>query len=606
MLSKIELRNNNQEQISYYIHIPPKAVVRSAIAYLHGLMSDLSWFQLPAKLPVDTAVIYIRRQPKNHTDNFMEWYENYRLCLDDFIKNYQPEHLHLVANCFGTLPALLWITKDPETFTTVTLSNPVLKQKKNFSKKEIQEIFFNYLLKKKNFRRIYLKTRHFSRIPTVMEFIENTDDTTFEFSDSFFLQVLKLRKWLNKNLIDIGIPVHTIFAYEDEVVDIAAKPKGFWKRVKPSKTTYFHADHFIELQPQKEEFWEEVTGFQKKYECSLAKTNPDHVNTILVTGATGFLGQHICRELANLDFKVVALARDFSKAKEILNEFENIEIREGDLNNLSSLENAMNNIDVVIHSAGLVSDWGNPETFRKSNVEGTKNLLLIAHSKGIKQFVSISSLGIFGDADQDKIDENNQLLYTTDNYSNSKIGQEFFVKKYCLHNKIPFTIIRPGFIYGEGDNNFFPKLIANIEKKKMKFVGSGDNHLNTVYVGNVTSLITRVIGNPVACNQSYNLSDREQVSVRKFINDITLQLNLPRVEKSVSLKTALAITAIFETLYTTLKIKKAPPFTRKKITFMARDRRINSEKAYCLIGGGYISYQEGIERTLNDLKEHGN
>lgn len=574
------------------------------MVYLHGLMSDFSWFRLPDKFADDTAIVYIQRQPKNDTNDFMEWYRNYKLCLDDFIKQYQPANLHLVANCFGTLPALFWITKNPETFTTITLSNPIFKQKYNFGKKDILKILLNNFLKRKNFRRIYLKTRHFSRIPSVISFIENTYDTTFEFSDSFFMQVLKLRKWLKNNLIDIGLPVHTVYSYEDEIVDMSATPKGFWKRVKPSKTTYFQTDHFVELQPQSEEFWEEVIKFQKKYESSLISVSSSEAKTILVTGATGFLGQHICQSLSGLGFKVIALARDQFKASEMFHDMENVEIKIGDLNDLPSVEMALENIDVVIHSAGLVSDWGQMKTFRESNVESTKGLLMIAHSKGIKQFVLVGSLGVFGDEDQNNLNEDSQLKYTTDCYSNSKIEQELFVKKYCSQNKIPFTIVRPGFIYGEGDNNFFPKMISNLKKGKLKFIGQGMNHLNTVYVGNVASLVSKVIGNSSAFYQSYNLTDKDQVNVKKLVNDITGKLELPSVHKMVSLRNALTITYVFEHLFRFLKIRKAPPFTRKKITFMARNRKINSEKAYSIIGEDHISYQEGINKTLNHIISH--
>ena len=604
MFRRIELLNDKKELICYYSLVPENNQINTAMVYLHGLMSDFSWFRLPPDLPNHIAVVYIQRQPKNHTHDFMEWFENYKLCLNDFCSQYNPAHVHLVANCFGTLPALLWITKKPETFTTLTLCNPIFRQKYNFSKKEILAILFNNLRHKKNYRRTYLKVRHFSRIPAVMNFIENADDTTFEFSDAFFMQVLKLRKWLKKNLIDIGIPVHTIFSYEDEVVDMTAHPSGFWKRVRPTKTSYFHTDHFIELQPQNREFWEEVTTFQRKYENKVKDS--EEVKPVLVTGSTGFLGQHICKALSTSNYKVVALARDIDKAQAIFKGQEDIEIRKGDLNDTDSLEKALNNVDVIIHSAGIVSDWGEMKTFRKSNVEGTKNLLIIAHSKGLKQFVLVGSLGVLGDEDQDNLNEDSQLKYTTDYYSNSKIEQEFFVRKYCSHNRIPFTIVRPGFIYGEGDNNFFPKIISNLKKGKLKFIGPGSNHLNTVYVGNVATLVSRVTGNSSAFYQSYNLTDKNQIDVNRLVMDITEGLNLPIINKQVSLKTALAITYVFENLFRLLKIRKAPPFTRKKITFMARDRKINSEKAYKIIGEDYIPYPEGISLTLNHLINYAN
>lgn len=602
MFKKIELKNNGNANLCYYRLVPQDKCVESTMVYLHGLMSDYSWFKIPHGLPDKTAIVYIQRQPKNDSSSFLSWHDHYRRCLDDFRAAFDTPHLHLVANCFGCLPALLWVTREPETFTTLTLCNPIISQKKNFNKNEILKIFYNNLIGRKNFRRIFIKPRDFSRIPGVIRFIENAGDTTYEFSDSFFLQVLKLRRWLDRHLIDIGIPVHTIFSYEDDVVDMAGAVNGFWKRIKPTRSTYFHTDHFLELQPQSPDFWGEIFEFQKKYETNCQDARLNAIKTVLVTGATGFLGRHILQRISGSGLKVVAMVREKHKATALFDGLENIEIVEGDLGDLDSLDHALHNIDAVVHSAGLVSDWENEELFRKTNVDGTKNLLIIAHAKGIKQFILIGSLGVFGDTNQNGIDENGQFHFTTDFYSNSKIDQEFFVKKYCLHSRIPFTIIRPGFIYGEGDNKFLPKLISSIKKKEMKFVGAGRNHINTVYVGNVASLVLKVIGNTNCYNQSYNLTDKNQVEIKRFVDDICKNLDLPKVKRTVPLRAALGITLIFENIYRLLKIRKPPPFTRKKITFLARDRKINSEKAYALMGDDYYSYSDGIAKTLNSFK----
>ena len=61
------------------------------------------------------------------------------------------------------------------------------------------------------------------------------------------------------------------------------------------------------------------------------------------------------------------------------------------------------------------------------NIEATKNLLIVADGCGVKQFIDVSSLGVFGDVDQDHVDENTQLQLSTDYYSNTKIFAELFV-----------------------------------------------------------------------------------------------------------------------------------------------------------------------------------
>jgi nucleoside-diphosphate-sugar epimerase len=429
-----------------------------------------------------------------------------------------------------------------------------------------------------------------------MNFIEHAGDTTVHFSDKFLMQVVNLKKWLNKYLIDIPIPLHTIFSYEDNVVDMNSQPKGFWKKIKPFKTSYFFSDHFIELMPQRKDFWVEIFGFIKKYETDKDYNN---IQTVLVTGATGFLGMHVLRHLHAKGFKLVAFVRNSEKAKKFLSTFESIEIREGNLNDLNSIENACKGIDAIVHTAGLVGDWGSMKDFRYINVEGTKNLAIISHNAGIRHFVLIGSLGVYGDRDQDNIDENTQLEYTADRYSNSKIEQEFFVKKYFLQNKIPFTIIRPGFIYGEGDNNFMPRIVDNLMKKKLKFIGDGRNHINTVYVENVAVLVSEVIGNKDCFSRSYNITDKNQVTISEFVEDVSKGLGIKTPDKHIPLKVALTAAKCFEKIYRFMNIKKAPPFTCKKITFMARDRVINTDKSYAIIGDKSVSYKTGINKTID-------
>ena len=209
---------------------------------------------------------------------------------------------------------------------------------------------------------------------------------------------------------------------------------------------------------------------------------------------------------------------------------------------------------------------------------------------------------MFGDTDQDNVAENHPLMLCSDHYSNSKIHSEVFVARYCAQHDLPHTIIRPGFIYGEGDRNFFPHLITALETGKVKYIGSGDNYLNAVYVGNVVQLVVKSLGDARTFGQRYNISDHEQVTVRRFMTDVANGLGLPVPVKTLPKGIALGIATIVERIYSTLRIKKAPPLTRKRVTFLARSRRIDSSKAYAYLESVPFSYEEGMRRTLAALK----
>jgi nucleoside-diphosphate-sugar epimerase len=256
----------------------------------------------------------------------------------------------------------------------------------------------------------------------------------------------------------------------------------------------------------------------------------------------------------------------------------------------------------VVHTAGFVSDWAPYEDFREVNVQGTKYLLVAAHAQGVKHFIHTSSLGVFGDTDQDQIDENNRYVLSSDAYSNSKIYAEIFVRRYCQENGVAFTIFRPGFIYGEGDNNFFPRLIENLESGKAKYIGSTENIVNTVYVGNIEELVATIIGNPAAVGETYNISDPQSTTIRELYDTVCEALDLPKPTAVIPKPISLGAAAVIETLAKTLGLHDAPPLTRKKVTFVARSRSVNAKKAYSLIGREPFGFQEGIRRTLEHIR----
>lgn len=596
---KVQFQLGTGESCEYYVYPKNQNQFDRVLVYLHGLLSDIHWFEIPAHLPKRTGILFLPRHPRTHVDSFETWTRNYDECFLDFKKNHLSGFYHLLGHCFGTFPALHWATIKPEHFTTLTLVSPPFHLKKNFGFTSMLGILLGEKTQK---RRCLLTPRAFARLPEVTKFIEQNPTTTFYFSNAFYLETARLQNWLRKNVIAYPAPVHYLYASEDEVIQ--QDPHGANGELGdvPDETTFVTSDHYAELLPNKDSFWNSVFKFQLDHEIRFEIHG--NIKKILVTGATGFLGSHIVRNLLENGREPVLFVRNPQKARAIFSDHVGkLEIREGDMDHLESMGEALQDIDAVVHTAAYVSDWDRKEKFDSANVVGTKNLLMMAHSRGIKQFIHISSLGIFGDTDQDNMDENHPPVLSSDPYSNSKIRSEIFVRKYSRANKIPFTILRPGFIYGEGDNHFFPNLIRNLREKKFRYVGSKDNILNTVYVGNVAALVNAVIGNKKCLGETYHIADRERVEIGTLIRQTAAELGLPEPEKVIPKKIAFAAATVIETLYRTLGLNQTPPVTRKKVTFAGRSRSVNAEKAYHLLGGLPFPYEEGIKRTLESFKQ---
>jgi len=593
-----EVSTTRGEKIDYYVYPSNIAQSERTLVYIHGLVSDINWFEIPDDLPAGTSILFLPRHPRTHVNHYEQWTENYESCLIDFRASYRVKYFHLVAQCFGTQPALHWVIERPEHFATVTLVNPPVEVRDNFNLRAIFEIAFG---SSTACRECLLTAASYGRLPALVRFIEQNPTTTYEFTNAFFRETGRLRRWLRANAIGFPAPTHCVFSSEDKVVKYEALKVPSALRELPAQTTFFHGDHFLERSPSRAAFWQSLHRFQLERERELLPTR--EIRRVLVTGASGFLGSHIVRALHASGKEVTVFVRDLEKGRAMFRDLEErIHFRKGALTDLATIDAALDGVDAVVHTAGHVREWDSYRNFEITNVEGTKNLLIVGHDKGIEQFIHISSLGVFGDTDQDHIGENNRYVISSDYYSNSKIHAEIFVKDYCTENRIAFGIIRPGFIYGEGDNNFFPNLIKNLRGGKVKYIGSKDNFVNTVYVGNVAALVNAMIGNAESFGSTYNIADPQDTTISQIVERVSDHIGAPRPTKVVPKPVATALANIFELAYRSFGIKTAPPISRKKLTFAGRSRSVNAERAYELIGRKPFSFDEGISRTLESLK----
>ena len=357
--------------------------------------------------------------------------------------------------------------------------------------------------------------------------------------------------------------------------------KSWYAPVFPEKISFFYSDHYLEFLPQQHFFWKSIFNFQKHYEHnSNSSILSKHV---LVTGATGLLGSNLVLYLVHKHFKVRLLVRNITKVNLLLDKILNkIEIVEGALDNLEAIENAMDGIDVVIHAAADLDSWHKKSKLYKTNVEGTKNILMIAHQKHIKQYIHLGTLDVYGKNKHDVICEDSQLFLGRDHLVASQLQAEIFVKKYCTQNNMPFTIIRPGLMYGESSNHHFQTFITKLVYKNVWHWGKRNNIANVVYVQNVVKLIEKCITTETCFYQSYNIVDKDTITLQAFIKDLTSF----KINSKIRFKIPLVVMFKFSIL---------------KRLFGVRDTRVDIQKSYQLLGKDYYTYPEGLKRTLANL-----
>ncbi|MGD8778800.1 MAG: NAD-dependent epimerase/dehydratase family protein [Ignavibacteria bacterium] len=200
---------------------------------------------------------------------------------------------------------------------------------------------------------------------------------------------------------------------------------------------------------------------------------------VLVTGATGLLGSNIVPLLLGQNYEVTALVRSIPRGRQLFGY--SIAYLEGDLGNVSKFENELRDFDTVIHCAAHYSQYykdGNENTPFRINLNGTKSLLNAAYSKGIRNFIYISSSGVLKTTnvvkptnENDPYDEDIE-----DSYFQSKIVAEKEALKFARsHKDMRIIIILPSLMIGPNDFGPTPtgNFILSFLKKQIRFVLPG-------------------------------------------------------------------------------------------------------------------------------------
>lgn len=335
------------------------------------------------------------------------------------------------------------------------------------------------------------------------------------------------------------------------------------------------------------------------------KTNSDkNILTVGVTGATGFIGSSLITKLIEFGFRPKLLVRNFMKVQNQLQlQLGKVSIIHGDLSEHEALEGLCENSQVMVHCAAKVGDWGFSYEYENVNLAGTARLLDKCLEKKVKQFVYLSSMAVYGLTDFTDIKETAALKYTEDPYNNSKTKTELYVKNFCERNKIAYTIIRPGYVYGENDTQVIPRVISSIKSKKLVFIGSGNNKPNLTYIGNLVELILKVLGNQNCYNEIYHICDQKSGTIKHFIATIASSVGYKVPSRHAPKFIALAASHLLEKTYRFFNIKNPPFLTIKKIRFLTCSRTVDVSKAEKLLGKIPYSYMQGLDKTVKWIKK---
>jgi nucleoside-diphosphate-sugar epimerase len=198
-------------------------------------------------------------------------------------------------------------------------------------------------------------------------------------------------------------------------------------------------------------------------------------------------------------FRILALTRGKKDSSE------GVTFIEGDIRNVTLINNLVNKVAYVIHMAGCKND---ARMYWETNVKGTNNIVdACARNSRLEKMIYLSSVGVIGASDDIVADEKT-VCHPKNDYENSKYQAELIVKQYSKQNPGKVVILRPTNVFGENDPEFhLLNLLRNIIKRRFYFVGNDISkcYLNYLYVKEISELIPRLLDAKIK-NDLYILS----------------------------------------------------------------------------------------------------
>lgn len=322
---------------------------------------------------------------------------------------------------------------------------------------------------------------------------------------------------------------------------------------------------------------------------------------ILVTGATGFAGGHLCRRLAGAQYAVRALVRDPTRGVELRRW--GVEVVTGDLRDSETLGRATTGIDVVYHIAAAYRQTNlSRKEMWETNVLGTRNLLDAAERAGVRRFVHCSTIGVHGGIKNPPANE--ETPYGPgDNYQESKTEGERVVREYMAQGRLPIVVFRPGGMYGPGDLRFL-KLFRAIKSRWFIMLGSGQITYHLVYIDDLIDGILLCGTKEKSIGDVFILAGEAPVTLNQLVQVIaeTFGVRPPRLRFPV----APVYLAGFLCELVCKPFGINPPLYRRRVDFFRKTRSFDISKAKRELGFyPKTDLRTGIKLTADWYREHG-
>ncbi|AWH15948.1 radical SAM protein [Stenotrophomonas sp. ZAC14D2_NAIMI4_7] len=321
---------------------------------------------------------------------------------------------------------------------------------------------------------------------------------------------------------------------------------------------------------------------------------------VLVTGASGFIGQHVARALARDGWQVRASGRDLARLQPLA--LDGIEAWPGDLAQ-APLQPLLQGCQAVVHCAALSQPWGPAADFQRANVLATQRLLQAAQAAGVDRFVHLGSPSIyFRFADQYNVGEAFQppSRWVTD-YARSKWESEQAVAS-AAGQGLHTVVLRPRAVFGPGDRAILPRLLAVAAGGRFPLIHAGRAMIDVTPVDDAVQAVRCALRAGHACaGRAYNISAGEPVAVRALVQGLFQAMGLQVQLRNVPRRVALVAAGVAETLARLRPGCPEPRLTRYGVGVLGYSQTLDISAARRDLG---YQPQVGVQAALLQFADH--
>jgi nucleoside-diphosphate-sugar epimerase len=326
---------------------------------------------------------------------------------------------------------------------------------------------------------------------------------------------------------------------------------------------------------------------------------PLDLGAVLVTGGGGFLGTALVRMLRERGLPVRSLARRSYPHLERLG----AEQIQGDIADAQVVAAAVQGCATIFHTAAKAGVWGAEKEYHRTNVEGTRNIIAACRRAGAKRIVFTSSPSVvFNGRDLPGVDESAPYPSRFEAaYPRTKaLAEQIVLQSNC--ESLAATSIRPHLVWGPGDNNLLPRIIARAKRGRLRrIIGRNAPLIDPVYIANAALAhilaAERLEPGSAVAGRAYFVTQGETIPLWEMIDHLLAAAGLPPVKQTVALPLAIAGAGLLELTYRLARRADEPPMTRFLARQLSSTHWFNIDAARRDLGyEPRVSIAEGLDR----------